>query len=106
MGTFVTIIHVMVSIFLIITVLLQAGKGASIGSSFGGSGSSQALFGAAGPTTFLAKITVACAVIFMLTSLYTTYVGSRKDTGSVMRNAPTVQTEPAKEATAPQPLRP
>ncbi|MEE9613483.1 MAG: preprotein translocase subunit SecG, partial [Thermodesulfobacteriota bacterium] len=63
-------LHVAVSIVLIIFVLLQGGgKGAGIGSSFGGGGSSQALFGSSGPTTFLTKLTAASAVIFMTTSL-------------------------------------
>jgi preprotein translocase subunit SecG len=48
-------LHITVSIVLIITVLLQGGKGASIGSTFGGT-SSQAIFGTSGPTTILTKV--------------------------------------------------
>lgn len=68
MYTAIAIIHVVVCVFLIMVVLLQAGKGADIGAVFGG-GSSQALFGSAGPGTFLGKVTVVMAVIFMLTSV-------------------------------------
>jgi preprotein translocase subunit SecG len=93
-------IHIFVSIVLIITVLLQAGKGASIGSSFGAS-SSQALFGSSGPTTFLSKVTTVCAIIFMLTSLYLTYLTARKDVGSVMTEVPTVKEIP--QETTPEP---
>jgi preprotein translocase subunit SecG len=96
------IIHILVSIVLIITVLLQAGKGASIGSTFGGT-SSQALFGTSGPTTFLSKITTVCAIIFMLTSLYLTFLTARKDTGSIMTGVPTVKEAPAPAETAPEP---
>jgi preprotein translocase subunit SecG len=90
------IIHIIVSIVLIITVLLQVGKGASIGSTFGGT-SSQTLFGTSGPTTFLSKVTTVCAIIFMLTSLYLTFLSARKDTGSVMTEVPTVKEAPVQE---------
>jgi len=52
---------------MIAAILLQAGKGAEIGAAFGGS--SQTVFGSRGPGTFLSKVTVAAAIIFMLTSL-------------------------------------
>ncbi len=94
MSTAIVILHIFVSIFLIITVLLQAGKGADIGSVFGG-GSSQTLFGSAGPAPFLSKVTAACAVIFMLTSLYLTYVSARKETASIMEGVPAVKQVPA-----------
>ena len=104
MYTAVIILHILVSIFLVIVVLLQAGKGASIGASFGGS-SSQTLFGSAGPATFLSKITAGCAVIFMVTSLYLTYMGSSKTTGSIMKDAPAVkhETQPAAQQQQPTP---
>ncbi len=94
MYTAIIILHVIVSIFLVVTVLLQVGKGASIGSTFGGT-SSQALFGSAGPATFLTKITIACAVVFMFTSLYLTYLSGRTDTGSLMKEVPAVKETPA-----------
>ncbi|MBI5598451.1 MAG: preprotein translocase subunit SecG [Deltaproteobacteria bacterium] len=102
MHTLIIILHVIVSIFLVIVVLLQVGKGASIGSTFGGS--SQALFGSAGPATFLSKITIACAAIFMLTSLYLTYLSGRMPGSSVMGGVPAVKSAPA--AQTPQPGAP
>lgn len=106
MYTAVIILHILVSIFLVIVVLLQAGKGASIGASFGGS-SSQTLFGSAGPATFLSKITAGCAVVFMVTSLYLTYMGSARTTRSIMKDTPAVKHEapPAtqQQATPPAP---
>ncbi len=92
MLTAVIILHVIVSIFLVIVVLLQAGKGASIGAAFGGA-SSQTLFGSAGPATFLAKITAACAVIFMMTSLYLTYMAASRATGTIMKDVPVTKQE-------------
>ena len=44
MVTILTIIHIMVCIFLVSIVLLQHGKGADIGATFGG-GSGESLFG-------------------------------------------------------------
>ncbi|MGQ9859570.1 MAG: preprotein translocase subunit SecG [Thermodesulfobacteriota bacterium] len=68
MFTAVAILHVLVCVFLILVVLLQTGKGSDIGAVFGGGGS-QALFGSAGPGTFLGKLTAVMAGIFMLTSI-------------------------------------
>jgi preprotein translocase subunit SecG len=67
MFTFILIIHLIVSIFLILIVLVQGGKGAELGAAFGGS--SQTLFGARGAATIFGKLTTVAAVIFMLTSL-------------------------------------
>lgn len=93
MYTVIIIIHVLVSIVLVGAVLLQAGKGASIGSTFGGA-SSQTLFGSAGPATLLAKVTGVCALIFMATSLYLTIHASRQSDKSIMSDAPAI-TQPA-----------
>ena len=68
METLTTIVHIVASIFLIFMVLLQSGKGGGMGAAFGGGASSQ-IFGGRGAGDFLAKLTTACAVIFMLTSL-------------------------------------
>ncbi|MEK6531714.1 MAG: preprotein translocase subunit SecG [Deltaproteobacteria bacterium] len=87
MFTIALIIHIIVSLVMIVSVLLQVGKGASMGSAFGGSGS-QTLFGSSGPATFLGKITAVCAGIFMLTSLYLTFLSSRARTSSIMTDVP------------------
>jgi len=67
MYVLLVILHVIVSFIMVGVILLQAGKGAEIGASFGGS--SQTVFGSRGPGTFLSKLTVSAAVIFMVTSL-------------------------------------
>jgi preprotein translocase subunit SecG len=76
MTTFLTIIHVIACITLILIVLLQAGKGANMGAAFGGS--SQTVFGSAGAGTFLGKLTAGVAIVFMLTSISLTYTVTRK----------------------------
>ncbi len=82
MDTLLTIVHVCVCLFLVGIVLLQHGKGADIGATFGGS--SQSLFGTEGPLPLLNKITTAAAVIFMLTSVTLAYISSQSSTSSVM----------------------
>ncbi len=67
MYTLAVVVHVMVCFLMIASILLQSGKGAEIGAAFGGS--SQTVFGSRGPGTFLSKVTVTAAIIFMLTSL-------------------------------------
>jgi len=95
MNTLLTIVHVGVCFFLVVIVLLQHGKGADIGATFGGS--SQSLFGSEGPLPLLNKITTAAAVIFMLTSVTLAYFSSQSSTTSVMSGV-TVE-QPAQEAT-------
>jgi len=70
-------IHIVVSLFLILVVLLQQGKGADL-SVFGG-GTTQAAFGARGAATLLHKMTVIGFVAFILT---TTGIGFLQTGGS------------------------
>ncbi|HET7874423.1 MAG TPA: preprotein translocase subunit SecG [Methylomirabilota bacterium] len=67
MYTLIVILHVVVSVIIIGLVLLQAGKGADIGSAFGGGGS-QAVFGSMSTPTVLGKVTTVVAILFMVTS--------------------------------------
>ena len=68
MVILLTIVHVVVSFFLIIVVLLQSGKAADLAGAFGGMGS-QTAFGPRGAATVLSKATTTAAVLFMLTSI-------------------------------------
>lgn len=97
-STFTMAVHVVACIFLIIVVLLQSGKGAEIGAVLGGAGS-QTLFGGSGGATFLSKLTVWMAVIFMVTSLTLTAFAGRDRTSSVMKGI-AAPTAPAVEAPA------
>ena len=79
MNTFLIVLHVIVSIFLIAVVLLQRGKGAEIGAVFGG-GASSTVFGSRGAGNFLTKLTTVSAVIFMSTSLALSYLRTTEAT--------------------------
>jgi preprotein translocase subunit SecG len=102
MSVALAAVHIVVCILLILIVLLQTGKGADIGAAFGG-GSSQTLFGSAGPAGFFTKITTGVAVIFMVTSIALAYMYSHRTSVSPVR-----ETAPAKTAPAPPaaPVRP
>lgn len=83
MVTFLLTLHIIVCIALIVIVLLQAGKGAEAGASFGG-GASQTVFGASGGRSFMSKLTTSAAFIFMLTSLSLTYFYGKPGSDSLM----------------------
>ena len=80
MDTIINVIHVVAALSLILTVLLQAGKGAAMGSGLG-AGSSQTMFGSSGAGNFLTKLTTGIAILFMVTSL-TLAVFSKKNKSS------------------------
>jgi preprotein translocase subunit SecG len=104
MVTFLLTLHVVVSIALIIIVLLQAGKGADAGASFGG-GASQTVFGASGGRSFMSKLTTSVAFIFMLTSLSLTYFYGKPGSESLMPNQVQVEQPQAQQqpvTTAPE----
>ena len=63
-------------------ILLQQGKGADMGSSFG-AGASGSLFGASGSANPLSKATAIAAAIFLASTLALTYIGSHRTTAAV-----------------------
>jgi preprotein translocase subunit SecG len=71
----VTTIHVIVSLFLIVVVLLQSGKAADLAGAFGGMGS-QTVFGPRGSATVLTRATTISAILFMITSLTLTVMST------------------------------
>ncbi|UCH91063.1 MAG: preprotein translocase subunit SecG [Nitrospirota bacterium] len=82
MYTLAVSIHLIVCFLMIAAILLQAGKGAEIGASFGGS--SQTVFGSRGPGTFLSKVTVGAAIVFMLSSLSLAMLSKQANTSSTV----------------------
>ena len=94
------VLHIIASFGIIGVVLLQAGKGADIGSAFGGAGS-QAVFGSMGTPTVLGKITGVVAIVFTITSFTLALLGGERS-GSVIREpAPVTAPAPAAPATTP-----
>jgi len=69
-------IHVIASIFLILVILLQAGRGGGLADSFGGS-QMQSMFGTKSANV-LSRLTAICAVAFIITCLSLAIISSRR----------------------------
>lgn len=81
MLTLIIIVQVLSALTIIGLVLLQHGKGADMGASFG-SGASGSLFGATGSSNFLSKSTGVAAAIFFGATLALAFMGNRPEAGS------------------------
>jgi preprotein translocase subunit SecG len=92
MVTLITIIHVFACFFLILVVLLQAGKGGGMGIAFGSSTSAQ-VFGGRGAGSFLEKLTAGTAIVFMLTSLSLAWFASQSDSSRLQKLAAQKQSQ-------------
>lgn len=92
--TLLVVIHVFVCFLMIGAILLQSGKGAEIGASFGGS--SQTVFGSRGPANFLSKLTVVVAAIFMVTAFSLAILAKQRNFASTV-----IDMQPKSEPTTP-----
>jgi len=103
----IVFLHIFVSISMIGIVLLQSGKGAEMGASFG-AGGSQTVFGASGGNTFMNKLTTGAAIIFMLTSLTLAHLSSSNSSSSIMsgKSAPAKPAAPAQQSAPAAPAAP
>ena len=88
------VVHVVISVFLILVVLIQQGKGADLAGAFGGGGS-QTAFGARGATTLLHKLTTTFFVLFVITSLALAILQARPRASVMSGAAPAAPTAPA-----------
>jgi preprotein translocase subunit SecG len=114
MTVLFTLIHILVSFFLIVVVLLQSGKAADLAGAFGGMGS-QTAFGPRGSATMLSRATTIAAALFMVTSLTLAIFATRgstsdksvfdKQKGTATQSAPMPargqQSRPVQSAPAP-----
>ena len=91
---------VIVAIALVVLVLLQQGKGADVGASFG-SGASNTVFGSQGSGSFLMKLTFAFAAVFFIICIVLARMAVQQSKGAQTLNLPTskVQTVPVKSNT-------
>ena len=97
-------VQLMSALVMIGLVLVQHGKGADMGASFG-SGSSGSLFGATGSANFLSRSTAVCATLFFACTLGLAYVGSkpvgRESSGGSVLDQPAPTAAAASGSTAP-----
>lgn len=100
LSTLVMVVQVISALVIVGLVLLQHGKGADMGASFG-SGASGSLFGATGSSNFLSKSTaVAVAIFFVATLILTSFGANKAPSVGVMDNLPAVKTVPASASAA------
>jgi preprotein translocase subunit SecG len=76
----VVLVQLVAALAMIGLVLVQHGKGADMGASFG-SGASGSLFGATGSANFLSRSTAVCATIFFVATLALAYFGNLRSSG-------------------------
>jgi preprotein translocase subunit SecG len=103
----IIVFHVVIAITIIGLVLLQHGKGADMGSGFGG-GASSSLFGATGSANFLSRTTAVLAAVFFATSLGLAYIATNRggDSGAgvmdAIKDPPAAPTAPSTPQSAPE----
>jgi preprotein translocase subunit SecG len=107
LRTILTILQVISGLLIVGLVLLQRGKGADAGAGFG-AGASGTVFGARGATTGLSRMTAIFAAVFMLNSLFLTYLFRTPTNAASESLLDKVQTstEVTAPAPAPQPVDP
>lgn len=100
METFILVLHVLIAIAMTGLILLQQGKGAEMGASFG-AGASQTVFGSAGSAGFLTKATATLALIFFVTSIALAIIAKKQVEQAGVPLIPGLPAEaPAKPASA------
>src|SRR5262245_38593599 len=67
--TLLLVVHILVCVALMISILLQSGRGGNMAAAFGVGGGSQTLFGGRGASTFLTRATQVLGAAFFVTSL-------------------------------------
>lgn len=87
MYQLVLIIHVLAAVCIVGLVLVQQGKGATVGAAFG-AGASQTVFGSRGSGSFLLKVTIGLAVLFFGTSIVLNNMATRAVKQSSQMNLP------------------
>lgn len=102
METLLIIFQVLLALFIILIVLVNVTKGSEYGAVFRGA---EAIFGGAGPTSFLNKVTMLLVVLFFLNSLLLTKISTAKHKLILPESLPS-KSVPTKEIPTPIPLPP
>ncbi|RSB57757.1 preprotein translocase subunit SecG [Acinetobacter soli] len=99
MHTFVLVVHIILAVMIIGLVLIQHGKGADAGASFGGGGAAT-VFGASGSGNFLTRVTAILTALFFVTSLSLAVFAKKQTTDAYSLKS--VQTTSSVPATTPE----
>ncbi len=105
MLTTLIVLHVIICILLVVTVLLQFGKGAELGAVMGG-GASQAVFSSSSKGNFFTKLTSVLAIGFMINSIVLSTLKSRDARKSVFDDEAPVAAPLNSDAPAAAPTTP
>ena len=89
------VLHIFVCLFLIVVILLQAGKGAGLSAMFGGA--SDSMFGGQGAAKPLSVLTTIIAALFMVTCLSLSYMTRSAVSNSVTDSAPSIPGMPMQQ---------
>lgn len=100
MEKIILVVHILLAFGVIGLVMIQQGKGADAGASFGG-GASQTVFGGAGSGNFLSRLTAIFATVFFITSLGLAYIASEKAKGNTFEEGIPVLQQESLEQDAP-----
>ncbi|UNW07224.1 preprotein translocase subunit SecG [Acinetobacter variabilis] len=105
MQTFVLVVHIILAILMIVLILVQHGKGADAGASFGGGAAT--IFGASGSGNFMTRLTAVFTALFFVTSITLAILAKKQTTNayslSSIQSAPTAPAQPVETSpTAPQ----
>jgi len=99
--TFLIILHILISIFLVLSILMQSSKGGALSGTFGGGGGGS-LFGSRGAATFLSKTSSILAIAFMVLSIFISLLSiPRGDEGSLIKQESDRRVAPAADLSAP-----
>lgn len=79
------VVYLLIAIAIVGLVLIQKGKGADMGASFG-AGASATLFGSAGTGNFLTRTTTILGVLFFVISLVLANIGSKQISNDTFSN--------------------
>jgi len=106
MQTFVLVVHIILAVLMIVLILVQHGKGADAGASFGGGGAAT-IFGASGSGNFMTRLTAVFTALFFVTSITLAILAKKQTTNayslSSIQSAPTAPAQPVETSpTAPQ----
>lgn len=97
MYQFILLFHVFTAICIVALVLVQQGKGATMGAAFG-SGASSTVFGSRGSGSFLFRVTISLIALFFLTSIGLNYMATQAFKQEKVITLPTAPALPTKAA--------
>lgn len=96
MHSFILVIHILLAVLMIVLILVQHGKGADAGATFGGGGAAT-VFGASGSASFLTRLTAVLTALFFITSISLAVFAKQQTSGNF--DLKTIQTTPAAPVT-------